>query len=183
MNRQEALELVKKNVKKKNLIKHMLAVEAAMAALADKVGGDPEKWALAGLLHDLDYDRTENDFERHGLLSAEMLEAEDVEPEIIYAVKAHPAHESCPPESDMDWALHAVDGLTGLIISATLMHPDRKLKSVDSNFVMRRFDEKRFSANVDRDQIRKCSKIGLDLDEFVETTLRAMQSIDGELGL
>lgn len=183
MNREKALELVKKNVKKKNLIKHMLAVEAAMKALAERLGGDPEKWALAGLLHDLDYDKTENDFARHGLLSAELLEAEGIEPEIVHAVKAHPAHKSCPPENKMDWALHAVDGLTGLVVSATLMHPERKLKAVDKDFILRRFDEKRFSANVDRDQIRKCSNLGLDLDEFVEITLGAMQSIDKDLGL
>lgn len=183
MTREEAIALVRKHVKKKNLIKHMLATEAAMRALAERLGGDPEKWAMAGLLHDVDYDRTENNFERHGLLSAEILEEEGVEPEIIHAVKAHPAHESCPPESNMDWALHAVDGLTGLVVSATLMHPERKLKAVDKDFVLRRFAEKRFSANVDRDQIRKCSKIGLELDEFVDITLQAMQSIDKDLGL
>jgi putative nucleotidyltransferase with HDIG domain len=183
MTREEALALVEKNVAKKNLIKHMLAAEAAMKALALRLDEDPEKWALAGLLHDLDYDRTEHDFARHGNLSAEMLEAEGVEPDIVHAVKAHPAHESCPPESPMDWALHAVDGLTGLVISATLMHPDRKLKSLDMDFLIRRFDEKRFSANVDRDQIRKCAKIGIELEEFVEITLKAMQSIDSELGL
>jgi len=183
MTREEALKLVKKHVSKKNLIKHMLAAEASMRSLAERLGENSEQWAMAGLLHDLDYDVTENDFPRHALLTAEILSDYDIEPEIIHAIKAHPAHDCCPPESLMDWALHAVDGLTGLVVSATLMHPDRKLKSVDTNFVMRRFDEKRFSANVNRDQIRLCSKLSLELSEFVDITLKAMQSIDKELGL
>ncbi len=182
MKRTEALQLIEEHVSKKNLVKHMLAVEAAMRALAERLGENPEKWALAGLLHDLDYDYTVDDFARHGRLTAEILEKKGVQPEIIRAIKAHPAHEDCQPESPMDWALHAVDGLTGLIVSATLMHPDRKLNSVTTEFIMRRFGEKRFSANVDRDQIRKCSEIGLSLDEFVKIALGAMQSIDKELG-
>ena len=183
MNRETALKLIRQHVSKKNLIKHMLATEAAMRELSIKLGGDPEKWAMAGLLHDLDYDKTENDFPRHALLTAEILSEYDIEPEIIYAIKAHPGHDCCLPKSPMDWALHAVDGLTGLVVSATLMHPDRKLKSVDSDFIMRRFNEKRFSANVNRDQIRQCSHLGLNIKEFVEITLRSMQSIDKELGL
>jgi len=183
MEREQALKLVKENVSKGNLVKHMLAVEAAMAALGDRLSGDVEKWAMAGLLHDLDYDQTENDFPRHGLLSAEILEQHGVDPEIVRAVKAHPAHENCLPSSKMDWALYSVDGLTGLIVAAALMHPDKKLKSLDTAFVLRRFDEKRFSAAVDREQIKECSRLGLELDEFVEITLKAMQDISEQLGL
>lgn len=183
MNRTEALELVEKSVSKRNLIKHMLATEAAMRALAERLAGDTEKWALAGLLHDIDYDETEKDFPRHGLLSAEMLSEIGVDPEIIDAIRAHPNHDEYPPKTKMDWALHAVDGLTGLIVAAALMHPDKKLAALDTAFVMRRFGEKRFAAGANRDQIRKCEKLGIPLEEFVEITLRAMQSISDDLGL
>ncbi|MCK5833037.1 HDIG domain-containing protein [bacterium] len=183
MNRENALRLVKQNVKKKNLIKHMLATEVAMASLAKKLEEDAEKWALAGLLHDLDYDQTENDFPHHGLISAEILKDNDVDYDVIQAVRAHPNHEAFPPETKMDWALHAVDGLTGLIVAAALMHPEKRLKSLDTNFVMRRFGEKRFAAGANRDQIAKCEKIGIPLEEFVSITLEAMKSISGELGL
>jgi putative nucleotidyltransferase with HDIG domain len=183
LNRTEALELVEKSVSKKNLVKHMLATEVAMRALAERLDGDAEKWALAGLLHDIDYDETEKDFPRHGLLSAEMLSEIGVDPEIIDAIRAHPNHSEYPPKTVMDWALHAVDGLTGLIVAAALMHPDKKLAALDTAFVMRRFGEKRFAAGANRDQIRKCEKLGIPLEEFVEITLNAMQSISDDLGL
>ncbi len=161
----------------------MLATEAAMKALAERLGGDVEKWGMAGLLHDLDYDQTEHDFPKHGLLSAEILERKGVDTEIVRAVKAHPAHEGFLPESPMDWALYSVDSLTGLIIAAALMHPEKKLKAINTDFVMRRFKEKRFAAGANRDQIKKCSKLGLELEEFVAITLEAMQSISESLGL
>ena len=183
MEREQALKLVEEKVSKRNLVKHMLATEVAMKALAKRLGGDAEKWALAGLLHDLDYDQTEHDFPRHGLLSAEILEEHGIDPEIIQAVKSHPAHECCQPSSEMDWALYTVDSLTGLIVAAALMHPDKKLKSIDTSFVMRRFGEKRFAAGANRKQIKKCVKLGIELEEFIEITLGAMQSISEELGL
>ncbi len=183
MNRSEALELVEERVSKRNLVKHMLATEAAMRALAERLGGDAESWALAGLLHDIDYDETKDDFPRHGLLSAEILNERGVEPEVIQAVRAHPNHEAYPPKSKMDWALHAVDGLTGLIVAAALMHPEKRLAAIDTAFVVRRFGEKRFAAGANRDNIRKCEKLGIPLEEFIDITLRAMQSISDDLGL
>ncbi|HHS49910.1 MAG TPA: HDIG domain-containing protein [candidate division Zixibacteria bacterium] len=183
MDRERAMALVKRHVSKKNLIKHMLATEAAMSALAVRLGEPPEKWALAGLLHDLDYDTTEHDFPRHGHVSHELLSEHDVEADVLDAIRAHPSHEGFPPTTPMDKALHAVDGLTGLIVAAALMHPDKKLASLDTKFVMRRFGEKRFAAGANREQISTCEEIGIPLEEFVEITLDAMKSISGDLGL
>jgi hypothetical protein len=181
MTRQEALELIKENVKTKNLRKHMYAAEACMRELAKRLGGDEEQWAISGLLHDLDYDQTVDDFPRHGHVTEELLEGKGVSPEVIHAIKAHAEH--APIESDMDLALHAVDPLTGLIVAAALMHPSKKIEKVEVGFIMKRFKEKRFAAGADRDQIKKCDGLGLSLEEFVEISLRGMQGISKELGL
>ena len=182
MNRQEAFELVCASASKGNLVKHMLACEAAMRRLAERLGGDPDEWGLAGLLHDLDYDQTEKDFPRHALLTAKILEEKGVETRIIQAVRAHPNHPGYPPVEAMDKALHAVDGLTGLIVAAALMHPEKKLKALDTEFVVRRFGEKRFAAGANREQIKTCESLGLSLDEFVQITLKAMQEESEALG-
>jgi len=181
MDRDEALQLVQSHVKNKNLVKHMLATEAVMRRLARHFGEDEQMWALAGLLHDLDYDQTVDDFPRHGLVTAEILEGLDVDERIIDAIKAHPGHQEA--KSRMDKALYAVDPLTGLIVAATLMHPSKKLRQVDADFVLHRYKEKRFAAGADREQIASCQNLDLDLETFVGMALEGMQSIDEELGL
>jgi putative nucleotidyltransferase with HDIG domain len=181
MTRDEAVALVRENCRNKNLFKHMLATEAVMAGLAERLGEDVESWALAGLVHDLDYDQTADDPERHGLVSAEKLEALEYPPDIVHAVKAHNEH--APRESPMDTALYASDPVTGLIVAAALMHPSKTLAGLDTDFVIRRFNEKRFAAGADRDQIRSCSELGLDLEEFLGIAIESMQGISGDLGL
>lgn len=181
MERGEALRLVNEKVKTKNLRKHMIAAEACMQALATRLGENEDEWALAGLLHDLDYDQTVNDFPRHGLVTEEILQGHGVPSEIINAIKAHTGNTEI--SSKMDLALYAVDPVTGLIVAAALMHPTKKLAHVDVGFVMNRFKEKRFAAGADRHQIRKCEELGLPLEEFVGICLAAMQGVSDELGL
>jgi len=181
MNREDALKLVEENVSNKNLRKHMLATEAVMRALARRFDQDEDLWGLTGLLHDLDYDQTFDNPQRHGLMSAEMLEDKDICEEAIYAIKSHPGH--FPRKSLLDKALYAVDPITGLIVAAALMHPTKKLKNVDSDFVERRFREKRFAAGANRDQIKTCEEFGISLHDFIELALTAMQEIDKDLGL
>jgi len=181
MTREEALQLVESKVKNKNLVKHMLAVEACMRKLAKKFSKDEDSWGVAGLLHDLDYDQTKDDFSQHGLVAASVLEGEDVLPEVIDAIKAHPGH--CPRETLMAKALYAVDPLSGLIIAAALMHPEKKLASLNPQFVLNRFKEKHFARGAKREQIKACAECGISLEEFVELCLKAMQEIDNALGL
>lgn len=181
MTREQAVQWMDKNVKNGNLRKHMLAVESVMRRLAGRLKEDEEKWALAGLLHDLDYDSTADDFSRHGLKTVEMLADTDVPEDVLYAIKSHPGH--FPRKSSMDKALYAADPVTGLIVAAALMHPDRKLAGVDVDFVERRFGEKRFAAGADRDQIRSCEELGISLRDFLQMALNAMQEIHDELGL
>jgi putative nucleotidyltransferase with HDIG domain len=181
LERDEALEFVRSKVKNDRLIKHMLAVEAVMRALAGRLGEDAGKWGLAGLVHDCDYDETLKDPERHGRVGAEYLREQGIGDDIACAVESHAGHRS--REALMDKALYAVDPLTGLIVAAALMHPDKSLGGVTTDFVLNRFKEKRFAAGADRDQIRTCSELGLELEEFVDIGLKAMQGISSELGL
>ncbi|MGD8628872.1 MAG: HDIG domain-containing protein, partial [bacterium] len=179
MNRDQALELVESKVKNDRLVKHMLAVEAVMRALAGKLGEDVEKWGFVGLVHDLDYDETVKDPERHGKVGAAYLKDLGIEDEVTYAVESHVGHVA--RLSNMDKALYAADPLTGLIVAAALMHPSKRLGEVSTEFVLKRFKEKRFAAGADRDQIRSCEEFGISLEEFVGTGLKAMQDISGEL--
>jgi len=181
MTREEALAVINENCGNKNLIKHMLATEAVMVGLAGKLGEDARSWALAGLLHDLDYEETVLDPERHGLVSAEKLAELGISEEIIHAVKAHNEHVT--RDSTMDKALYASDPVTGLIVAAALMHPDKKLAGLDVEFIMRRFKERRFAAGASREQMASCSELGLSLEEFIGVALASMQGVSGELGL
>ena len=180
MTRDEAWHLVQQKVKNKNLQKHMLATEAVMRKLAQRFGEDEDEWGLSGLLHDLDYDKTVNDFKNHGKLTARWLAGTDVSESVIQAIQSHPGH--FPRESLMDKALYATDPITGLIVAAVLMHPDKRLKSMTGEFILRRFNEKRFAAGANRDQISSCSEMDLSLEEFIQESLEAMQSIDKDLG-
>ncbi|RJP78675.1 MAG: HDIG domain-containing protein [Candidatus Zixiibacteriota bacterium] len=180
LSRSDALALVQQHVPNRNLVKHMIAVEAVMRRLARRFGEDEEVWSLAGLLHDLDYMETAEAFDRHGFRTAEILAGKDVPAEALHAIMAHPGH--LPRESRMDQALYAVDPLTGLIVAGALMHPQKKLAALDVEYLLRRFKEKRFAAGADRGQIQSCAELGLPLEEFLRLGLEGMNEVSGELG-
>ncbi|MFZ1947197.1 MAG: HDIG domain-containing metalloprotein [bacterium] len=181
MKREEAIELVKAKVKNDRLVKHMLAVEAVMGAMAERFGEDRGAWALAGLVHDIDYDETVGDPARHGVVGAAYLRQMGVSEDVLGAVESHAGHRNL--ETRMDRALYAVDPLTGLVVAAALMHPSKKIGAIDAEFVLKRFKEKRFAAGANREQIRSCEEMGVGLEEFVAISLAAMQQIAEELGL
>lgn len=181
MDRNEALVLVKQNVENRNLIKHMLACEACMRKLAGHFNEDADKWGLAGILHDLDYPQTVDNPEKHAYITVEMLKEHGVEQEILDAILAHPGHKK--REKPIEQALYAIDPLTGLIVAAVLMHPDRKIAGIDTEFIMRRYKEKRFAAGASREQIAAIEETGISLEEFVGMCIEAMKSISKELGL
>lgn len=181
MDENEGLKLMESMVTNKNLRKHMIATQACMRRLAKHFGEDEELWGFTGLVHDLDYDQTAKDPAQHGLVAAELLKEKGVDESIVYAVKAHPGH--VPVQGKLDRALYAVDPLTGLIVAATLMHPTKKIANLDTEFVMRRYNEKRFAAGANREQIATCTQLGLSLEEFIKLCLEAMQSVAEQLGL
>ncbi len=182
MTREEAYQLAKSRFTNPNLFKHVLAVEAVMRGLAMHFGEDPERWGLAGLLHDLDYEETKETPERHTMVTEQiLLERGFSDEEVLHAIKAH--NNRVPRQTRMDKAIYATDPVTGLIVAAALMHPSRKLEQIDVPFILRRFKEKRFAAGANREQIRSCEELGLSLEEFLGIALKAMQGISAELGL
>ncbi len=183
MNREEALSLLKKNLKNRNLFNHSLAVEAVMRRLAEHFNEDVEKWGLAGLLHDIDYDRTKDDHARHSMEGAEMLAEIGLPEDIVYAVKVHNSIHGLPRISLMDKALFATDPLTGLIVAGALIRPEKKLAVIDVPFLLKRFGEKAFARGANRETISACTETGLSLEEFMGLGLEAMQGIAAELKL
>lgn len=183
MKREEALNLMKENIKQKNLRKHCLAVEAVMTELADYFEKDEHKWRLAGLLHDIDYEDTADKPEKHSLIGAEILEEMGMEDKIVKAVRAHNGMHDLPRESLMAKALYAADPLTGLIVASALIHPDKKLESLDTEFILNRYSDNSFAKGADRDVIASCKEMDLELEEFISISLKAMQDISDDLGL
>ncbi|MDN5277873.1 MAG: hypothetical protein PWR01_1838 [Clostridiales bacterium] len=183
MTREEALQMVKENVKNVNLVKHMLATEAVMRALARRLGEDEEKWGVIGLVHDVDYERTADSPSRHGLIGAQMLAEAGMGEDEVNAVKAHNEALGYPRVTKLDKALYAADPVTGLIVAAALVKPSKKLADVDTEFVLKKFKEKSFARGASREQIMSCQELGLTLEEFIGLAIDAMQSIAGDLGL
>ncbi len=183
MRREEALQELKKYIQNKNLLKHMYAVEAVMARLAGHFGEDEASWALAGLLHDIDYDETKDRPEQHALKGARILEELGLAPEVIHAVKAHNHVLGVPRTSLMDKALYASDPVTGLIVAGALIRPEKRLDAVTVDFLLNRFGEKGFARGANREQISACSELDLSLEQFLALSLEAMQGIAEELEL
>ncbi|MCL6580773.1 MAG: HDIG domain-containing protein [Firmicutes bacterium] len=184
MERQEALKMMLDNVQNPNLRKHILAVEAVMRRLARRLGQDEERWGLAGLLHDVDYEATKDSPERHSLVGAEMLARAGLDEEIVDAVRAHNDYHGLERRTLMAKALYAADPLTGLIVAAALISPAKKLSAIDTQFVLNRFGEKAFARGARREPMLGAKdELGLELEELISLGLEAMQGISGELGL
>jgi len=182
MDRDTALNLLASNVKTRNLVKHCLACEAVLGALAKHFGEDEHTWRLAGLLHDVDYDQTANSPDEHARVGAQILEQAGLDSGIVHAVLAHA--DKAPRESRLDKALWCIDPLTGLIVAAALIRPEKKLAAIDTQFVLNRMKEKSFARGANREQIRACEQeLGLTLEEFGGISVKAMQEISDELGL
>ena len=185
MTRQEALQLVQKHVKNANSVKHMLATEAIMRALARHFNEDEEVWGLAGLVHDVDMEMVNyhDHPEKHGKVGAAILEKAGLDSIIIEAVKAHNPATGKIRETKLEKVIYCVDPLTGLIVAATLVLPSKKMADLSPESVLRRFKEKAFAKGAKREVIAACSEIDLTLEEFVKIGLETMQGISGDLGL
>lgn len=187
MTRQRALEIVRKHVTRKNLFNHILAVESIMRGMARELGEDEDFWGITGLLHDADFDETYNDPARHGTRSIEILSEEapdEVPEEIIRAIKAHnPEHTGVQPQSKMEYALLAADAVSGLIVAMALIIPTKKLADVKKESVGKRFKEKDFARNCNRENMLYCEKAGIPKERFFEIALESLQRISDDIGL
>lgn len=141
-------------------------------------------WGIAGLLHDADYEMCKGRPEIHGILLIDK-EGDKIPSDIAYAIKAHNYERTLVlPKSLLDWSIACCDQLTGLIVAAALVHPDKKLSSLTPEFILKRFNERSFARGADRKSIEKCDeKLGIPLADFIKINLNAMQGISDQLGL
>jgi putative nucleotidyltransferase with HDIG domain len=182
MERREALESIRENVANENLVRHMLATEAIMRALAVRLGGNEEEWGLTGLLHDIDVELTGGDMSTHSKLGADLARDLGAGEAIASAILCHNEAHGVKPETPMEKALFCADPLTGLITAAVLVRPDKKIASLEAKSVRKKFKEKSFAAGASREQIATCSDIGIELDDFIAIGVAAMKEIAPELG-
>jgi putative nucleotidyltransferase with HDIG domain len=182
LDREEILDSIHGNVQDKNMIKHMLATEAIMRALARKLGEDEEEWGITGLIHDIDVELIEGDMSSHSKLGADIAQELGVDEIVAHAILCHNEAHGIPRETKLDKALFCADPLSGLITAAALVRPD-KLSGLTTKSVMKRFREKSFAAGVNREQVAQCQKIGLELEEFITLGIEAMKGIASELKL
>lgn len=184
MTKEQGLDILKENVLNQNLVKHCFAVEAIMRALARHFREDEEKWGLAGLLHDIDYERVKDDLSRHSLLGAKMLEDLGVDKDICQAVKVHNESHGIAPQTLLEKSLFATDPLTGLIAAATLVLPSKKIADLTGDNILNRFKERSFAKGANREIIKKCEELlDLKLEEFIKIGLQSMQGISRDLDL
>jgi putative nucleotidyltransferase with HDIG domain len=184
LTREEASTLVKKNVTKRNSIYHMIAVEAIMKRIAEHLGENEKVWGLTGLLHDIDYEKTEDSPEKHSLLSEKILRNFAVPEEIIRAIKAHNFHHSnVKPKSTMEKALIACDALSGLLVACALVMPSKKMGEVKVNTVAKKFKDKSFARGVERERILFCEEFGLPRTIFFKISLDGLKAVSSEIGL
>ena len=180
MIREEALKLLDSYVDSVNLKKHMLAVEAAMRFYAGKFNADPDKWGLAGLLHDADWEKHPDE---HPKVIVKDLTERGVDPEIVHAISCHGNNFGIERISQLDHALFACDEITGMITAVALVRPTR-LEGLEVASVKKRMKDKSFAAGVNREDVMQgAAEIGTSLDEHIINVISAMQGIRAELGL
>jgi putative nucleotidyltransferase with HDIG domain len=183
MDRQSTLELLKDYVKTDSLMKHLVAVEAAMRAYARKFGEDEERWGIAGLLHDFDWEIVPTP-EEHPTYGAGILRKRGYPEEIVRAVLTHGDHTGLQRESLMEHTLFAVDELTGFVRAVTLVRPNRSLDEVTPGSVRRKMKDKAFARDVNREDItRGAQELGIDLEEHMTFVIDSLKPVATELGL
>lgn len=169
---------------------HLLESEAIMRALARHLEQDEEKWGIIGLLHDIDWDLTKNDHKQHCIKAQEILKQAGATDFLIETVISHgydndtiPSLKDNKRKTTIQYCLVAAETLTGIIIAAALLQPDKKLSSVQLKSLKKKYKSKSFAAGCDRDRVAECEKAGISIDDFLEIGLRALQGISDKLGL
>lgn len=182
MNRSKALSLVREFVKNENLVRHMLAVEAAMRFYAEKFGEDIEIWGITGLLHDFDWE-IHPTLEQHPQDGIPILKERGVPEEILRAILSHADHTGIPRKSLMEKALYACDEITGLITAVALVRPSHSLHDLAASSVRKKWKDRAFAAGANREEIERATQdFNIDLWEHVDNVIQAMRKIAPELG-
>jgi putative nucleotidyltransferase with HDIG domain len=187
-SRAETLALMQEYTASESLRKHMLAVEGAMRAYAQKFGEDEERWGTAGLIHDFDYERFPNNShsptEEHPSEGVRVLRSKGYPEDILQAILGHAHYTNTPRESKMAKTLFAVDELTGLITATALVRPTKSVHEVDARSVRKKMKDKAFARGVSReDVVNGASELGIELDEHISFVIGSMQARSADLGL
>lgn len=186
LSRQEAWDLLSEWVESPSLRKHCLAVEAAMVAYARKNGADEERWAVAGLLHDADYERFPDldDAENgHPRTILRVLRERDLDPEIVDAIAGHAPFLGVARETPMAKTLYAVDELSGFIVACAYVRPEG-IHGMTPKSVKKKLKTPAFAAAVNRDEVREgAEELGVDFDEHIRTVIAALEDRADELEL
>lgn len=182
LSRDDALALLRAHTPEPHMLHHALASEAVLRALATRLGHDPALWAMTGLLHDLDYSRTKDAPARHGPEAAAML-ADSLPAEALCAIRAHNCeHTGEAPQTPLDFALRCGETVTGLVAAAALVRPGR-LDGMAASSLKKKMKDKAFARNVNRETIKECERLGLDLGDFLTLSIAAMQVAAPDIGL
>ncbi|HEY6829245.1 MAG TPA: HD domain-containing protein [Gemmatimonadaceae bacterium] len=186
--RADALALMHEYTASDSLRKHMLSVEAAMRAYAEHFGEDPERWGLAGLIHDFDYERFPNaahsPTEEHPSEGVRILRERGWPEDILQAILGHAAYTNVVRETRMARALFAVDELTGLITATALVKPTRSVHDVDARSVRKKMKDKAFAKGVSREDVMiGVQELGVDLDQHIQFVIDAMRRVADTIGL
>ncbi len=183
MNRDQAYAIVREFVKSESLIRHMLAVEAGVRAYAARYGEDPDYWALPGLLHDFDWE-IHPTLDEHPQAGVPLLRERGVPEDVIRCIQSHAPHTGVPREKPMDYALFAVDELTGLITACVLVRPSRSIYDLAAKSVRGKWKDRAFAAGVNRAEIEQgAAELGVELNDHITTVIEAMKTIAPALGL
>lgn len=183
MNREEAFAIVNEYIENENLVRHMLAVEAAMRWYAEKLGEDVEMWGMAGVLHDFDWE-IHPTLEQHPQDGAKILRERGTPEEIVRAILSHAAHTGIARETKLEKALFACDEITGLITAVALVRPSKSIHDVKVKSVKKKWKTLAFAAGANREEMEQAAEdFGVELWEHVSNVITAMQGIAGEIGL
>src|SRR5688500_16467312 len=182
MNREESYELLREWTESDSLLKHMLAVEAAMRAYARKFGEDEKKWGVTVLMHDLDYEKHPTPA-AHPMVGVRELEKRRCPEDVLHAIRGHADYLDVRRDTLMSKTLYAVDELSGFIVAVALMRPDG-LEGLKAKSVRKKMKQKGFAAAVNREDIvRGAEELGVDLDEHIEFVASALEERSDALGL
>ncbi len=183
LSRDEAWTLFCEWTASDSLRRHVLAVEAAMRAYADRFGADPEEWGAVGILHDLDYERHPDPETGHPRAAMQLLTERDAPPEWVRAIASHADYLGVSRDSPMEKALYAVDELSGFITACAYVRPDG-IRGMTPKSVKKKLKTPAFAAAIDRDDVhRGAQELGVDFDEHLAFVIAALESRADELGL
>jgi putative nucleotidyltransferase with HDIG domain len=188
MTRDQALALMQEHTQSPSLRQHMLAVEAAMRAYAGKLGGDPDRWGIVGLLHDFDYEKFPNPDhspdDQHPAWGVRLLREHGLPDDMCRAILGHASYCGVPRDTTMAKALFAVDELCGFLVACALVRPSRSFADLEVSSVKKKLKDKAFARGVNRDEVRQgAGELGVPLDEHIAFAIQALRPVERSLGL